>query len=110
MDASTTPTKYSNYRPDVGAEERIQSHSSALKPHLNTITTVVQKLSSLEPNHLELLATLDYLYRHLKAGGGPGPWKPKVVTRFLEVKKDKFSPDDVSKAFDSMVEGNIFEE
>ena len=58
----------------------------------------------------ELLATLDYLYRQLKAGGGPGPWKERVINRFLEVKKDKFSAEEVRAAYDSMVRAGLAEE
>jgi uncharacterized protein YwgA len=109
-DGSTSPTKYSNYRPDVGADELIESHASALLPHLNTINTVVQSLLPLEPNHLELLATLDYLYRQLRAGGGSGPWKDRVIRRFLEVKKDKFTVEEVSTGYDSMVRAGLAEQ
>jgi hypothetical protein len=58
---------------------------------------------------LELLATLDYLYRQIKAGGGSGPWKKRVIDRFMEVKRDKFQRTAVSDAYDSMVGANLIE-
>lgn len=109
-DASTSPGKYSNYRPAGGADELIESQASVLGPHLKTITTVVQNLLPLEPNHLELLATLDYLYRQLRAGGGAGPWMDRVICRFREVKKDKFPVDEVRAAYDSMVRAGLAEQ
>jgi uncharacterized protein len=109
-DVSLSPAKYSNYRPDAGADELIELHASALGPHLETINTVVQGLLPLEPNHLELLATLDYLYRQLRAGGGRGPWKSRVIDKFLEVKKDKFPVQVVSDGYDSMVRAGLAEQ
>lgn len=108
-DASTSPAKYSNYRPDAGADELIGSHASALKPHRETIGKVVRSLLPLEPDHLELLATLDYPYRQLTAGGA-GPWKERVVERFVQVKKDKFPVDEVRAAYDSMVRAGLAEQ
>lgn len=108
-DISPTPEKYSNYRPADAAEELLQSHPAALQTHQETINKVVQSLLPLEPDHLELLATLDYLYRQKRAGGGSGPWKETVIERFMEVKKDKFPRTAVSEAYDSMVYANLIE-
>lgn len=108
-DTSSSPEKYSNYRPADAAEELLRSHADALKSHQETINKVVQTLLPLEPAHLELLATLDYLYRQLKAGGGSGPWKERVVTRFMEVKKEKFQREVVSAAYDAMVQVHLIE-
>ncbi len=58
---------------------------------------------------LELLATLDYLYRQLRAGGGDGPWKERVVARFEEVKGYKFNFDEVSAAYDTLAKTNIID-
>jgi uncharacterized protein len=109
-DVSSSPAKYSNYRPDAGTDELIELHASALGPHFKTINTVVQSLLPLEPNHLELLATLDYLYRQLRAGGGRGPWKHRVIGKFLEVKKDKFPEEEVRDGYDAMVRAGLVEQ
>jgi uncharacterized protein YwgA len=108
-DISSSPEKYSNYRPAEEAEELLRSHAAALRTHQEMINRVVLTLLPLEPDHLELLATLDYLYRQKKAGGGSGPWKEIVIDRFLEVKKDKFERSAVSAAYDSMVRANLLE-
>jgi uncharacterized protein YwgA len=108
-DISSSPDKYSNYRPAEAADELLRSHADTLRSHQETINKVVQTLLPLEPDHLELLATLDYLYRQKKAGGGPGPWKEVVIDRFMEVKKDKFQRAAVSAAYDSMVLANLLE-
>jgi uncharacterized protein YwgA len=109
-DVSASPDKYSNYRPDAGADELIEAHASALGPHLKKISTVVESLLPLDPSRLELLATLDYLHRQLRAGGGTGPWADRVIARFLQVKKDKFQEEDVRAAYDSMVRAGLAEQ
>ena len=106
-DASSNPEKYSNYRPADAAEELLRAHADALRIHQDTINKVVETLLPLEPSRLELLATLDYLYRQLKAGGGCGPWKERVINRFMEVKKDKFQRDVVWAAYDAMVQADL---
>jgi uncharacterized protein YwgA len=108
-DASPSPEKYSNYRPSTAAQQLLGSHATALEPHRATIAKVVRGLLPLQPEHLELLATLDYLYRQLKAGGGHGPWKARVIARFLEVKRDKFPVQDVLAAYDSLVRADLIE-
>jgi uncharacterized protein YwgA len=109
QDISANPEKYSDYRPANEADELLQAHAEALGAHQKTIDTVVRTLLPLEPEHLEMLATLDYLYRNKKAGGGPGPWKERVINFFMEVKKDKFPREAVSAAYDSMVRANLLE-
>jgi uncharacterized protein YwgA len=108
-DISSNPEKYSNYRPADEADELLQSHAEALRAQQETIANVVQTLLPFEPDHLELLATLDYLYRQKRAGGGAGPWKESVIDRFMEVKKDKFQRAAVSAAYDSMVRAKLLE-
>ena len=108
-DISLSPEKYSNYRPAEAAEELLRSHDTAVHTHQETINKIVQTLLPLEPDHLELLATLDYLYRQKRAGGGSGPWKEAVIDRFMEVKKNKFPRTTVSAAYDSMVCANLLE-
>jgi uncharacterized protein YwgA len=98
-----------NYLPGSGARELLQSHAASLRAHQETISKVVQTLLPLDPDHLELLATLDYLYRQKKAGGGSGPWKEAVIDRFMEVKKDKFQRTAVSAAYDSMIRAGLIE-
>jgi hypothetical protein len=108
-DASSTPDKYSNYRPSTGADELIQLHAASLEPHRATIEKVVRTLLPLQPDHLELLSTLDYLFRQLKAGGGNGPWKERVIDRFMQVKKEKFAREAVAAAYDTMVRADLLE-
>jgi hypothetical protein len=108
-DASSAPEKYSNYHHNTNTEELLQPHGLTLNRYQEKINKVVWSLLPLQPQHLELLATLAYLYRQLKAGGGPGPWKDRVIDRFLQVKKDKFASQIVSTTYDVMVDAEIIE-
>lgn len=102
-DESTEPSKFSNYRPGGEADELLVAHPG-VAGHIASIRKVVHALLPLRPERLELLATLDYLYRQVKAGGGSGPWKDRVVERFISVKKQKFSRADVETAYDVMAQ------
>jgi hypothetical protein len=73
------------------------------------VRKIVQAFLPLSPERLELIATLHYLYRELKASGGPGPWKEAVVSRFREVKGDKFPSAEVSDTYDQMVTDKLLE-
>ena len=109
LDTSLNSDKYSNFRPGISAEELLVSHAEKLQVHQATINRVVQSLLPFEPSHLELVAMIDYLYRQLKAGGGHGPWKERVIERFMVVKKEKFERPKVSDSYDTMVRANLIE-
>ena len=108
-DVSLNTEKYSNYRPDAAAEELLGLNEEAIRPYMAMVRKVVQIFLPLKPEHLEVLATLDYCFRQLKAGGGSGPWKDRVIEHFLQVKKDKFPRSEVAEAYDSMASANIIE-
>jgi len=69
-----------------------------------------RKFSDVFSVHLELLATLDFAYRWVKASGGSGPWKDRAVTRFIEIKKEKFAKPLVEKTYDGLVVAGLFEQ
>lgn len=108
-DISPNPAKYSNYRTSDDAPELMDLHKEDLDKHRETIDTVVKALLPLQPDHLEMLATLDYLYHQLRAGGGDGPWKARVIDRFMQVKKDKFPRPDVSSSYDTLVRAGLIQ-
>jgi uncharacterized protein YwgA len=108
-DDSANQQKYSNYRPGPALGEILTLHQKELGPHRQTVRSVVKALLPLNPERLELIATLHYLYREQKALGRPGPWKDGVVSRFQEVKKDRFPAMAVSRAYDEMAEAGLVE-
>lgn len=108
-DVSANQEKYSKYQPGPAIDELLSRHHHDLEQYQSVIDSVVKTLLPWRPEELELFATLDYIFRQFKAGGGSGPWKERVVTRFLEIKKDKFPKDRVSAAYDSMVNTKLIE-
>ena len=88
--------KSSNYR--IGSTEEGQAtlksifdeFQTELSEHESTIRTVVQSMVALSPEELEIVATLDFCYRWVRAQGGTGMWKQKTIDKFKSVKKDKF--------------------
>ena len=101
--------KYRSYRPGPCAEELLQSHAELLEKHRATIDRVVNCLLPLQRDHLDLVNLLHYLFRWIKAGGGEGPWKDRVIERFLHLNKEKYTPDAVSADYDAMVRAKLLE-
>lgn len=108
-DSSANPEKYSNYAPDGAINDLLGRHPS-VDGHKAVIAAVVKSLLPLDPVRLEVLATLDFLYRQFKAGGGSGPWKDRVVEKFMAVKKDKFPLQNVVETYDGLVAAKLFSE
>jgi len=66
---------YSNYASADQAGELLALHHDHVEQHRMAVRKVASSFVTLDPKQLELIATLDYLYRQLKASGGSGPWK-----------------------------------
>lgn len=64
--------------------------------------STVKALLPLKPDHLELIATLDYAFRETKATVGKKPPRQKVIARFREFKGKKFSDEEISKTYDQL--------
>jgi uncharacterized protein YwgA len=109
VDNSNNQEKYSRYQPGPALNELLSMHETDLEPHRETIRDVVRALLPLSPERLELIATLHYLYREQHASGDTGPWKDRVLARFLEVKKEKFPEEQVSVAYDQLVQAGLLE-
>jgi len=108
-DRSSIPDRYSNYGPSTTCDELVGLFREKLDSFRQTVRTLVQTLVPLSPDRLEFLATLDFAYRWIKASGGDGPWKDRVVSRFIEIKKEKFKRTDVEDTYDQMVNARLFQ-
>jgi hypothetical protein len=104
VDRSRDPRKYSNYAPGPAAGELERKHAESLECWRGPVRSLVRALVPMKPDKLELIATLDYLYRYLSASGGKGPWKPTVISRFVEIKGDKFSREEVSQTYERLTQ------
>lgn len=99
----------SNYKPGQNADELRCQFSDRLDQHLSTIQNVCNALSDMSPRSLELISTIDFSYRWVKARGGNGPWKPHVVEKFKQIKKEKFREEEIEKWYGVLVEATLIE-
>lgn len=102
--------RYSNYKPSQGWAELSEQYKEKLDEYRDKIADVCNALSDLSPETLELIATLDFSYRWVRARGGAGPWKDAAVTKFKSIKKDKFTDNDIDASYSILVEAGLIEE
>ena len=91
------------------SSELIAKHAAKLKKYEDTLTSTVRALLPLKPDHLELVATLDYAFRELKATAGKKPVRQNVIARFREFKGPKFSDEDIAKTYDQLEAAGLFD-
>jgi uncharacterized protein YwgA len=109
VDSSPNPEKYSIFTPGPASDELITKYSDKLQEHERTITSTVKALLPLKPDHLELIATLDYAFRETRATAGKKPARKAVISRFREFKGDKFSEAEIAKTYDQLDGAGFFD-
>jgi uncharacterized protein YwgA len=108
-DNSQDPQKYSKYAPGPACDELIAKHAAKLAEYDDTVKNTVKALLPLKPDHLELIATLDYSFREMKATAGKKPAKSKVMARFKEFKGEKFSDTEIVETYDRLEGAGLFD-
>jgi hypothetical protein len=108
-DRSDHPSSYSNYVPAPSIDELLSAHALAMERFRPTVRRLVRALVPLRSERLALIASLDYIYRFQKASGGTGPWKSSVTSRLLQVKSDRFLPDEVSRTYDALTQVGLLD-
>jgi uncharacterized protein YwgA len=101
--------RYSNYKPSVGWPELSERFKDKLNEYEPLIEAVCDALSDLSPDTLELIATLDFSYRWIRARGLPGPWKSSAIEKFKEIKNDKFSDKEIESWYQVLVNARLIE-
>jgi uncharacterized protein YwgA len=107
-DSSQHREKYSKYTPGPACDELIANYAAKLKEYENSVKSTVKALLPLKPDHLELIATLDYAFREMKATVGKKPPKNKVIARFREFKGDKFNDKEIAETYDRLESAGLF--
>lgn len=107
-DSSPNPDKYSKFTPGPACEELIAKHAAMLERYEGTVKSTVKALLPLQPDHLELIATLDYAFREMKATLGKEPPKQKVLARFREFKGAKFNDKEIADTYDRLKAAGLF--
>lgn len=103
-DTSADSNRYSSFKLGRRADQVLDKYRKPVEQQRPVISRVVKTLGKLEPNDLELLSTLHFVDKSLKAGGNQNPSRADVIQAFKRVKGDKFSTDDVTSAYDAMQE------
>jgi len=107
-ESSLKPEKYSKFTPGRACNELLEMHREKLKQYEHTIKSTVKALLPLKPDHLELIATLDYAFRDVKATVGKKPPRKQVIARFREFKGDKFPTKEIEATFDQLESAGLF--
>ncbi len=109
VDSSPNTQKYSKFTPGPACDELIAKYSDKLKEYGDTIKNTVKALLPLRPDHLELIATLDYAFREKRATAGKKPARTAVISRFREFKGEKFSETEIAKTYDKLEDAGLFD-
>jgi len=108
-DNSSEQSRYSDFSPGQNWPEIKEQYQNDLEQYQESINSIASVLGSMEPSTLELIATLDFCFRWIRARGGNGPWKDRTIEKFKEIKGDKFSEDDISEWYQRLVSSNLIE-
>jgi uncharacterized protein YwgA len=101
--------RYSNYASGDAMQELLDLHPEFVTRHRSEVRQVAQALTPLRPETLELISTLDYVYRWNRAKGGIGPWREGVIRRFEDVKPGKFPRAEIEQVYATMVSAGLVE-
>jgi hypothetical protein len=99
-DQSTNPGKNRHYTPGTAINEILEFVSDLTPEERKIITDTTTELTRLSPNELEILAGLDYLLRDVRATGQKERVKETVIERFIQVKRDKFTEEEIEPIYD----------
>jgi len=106
---SLSDDKY-NYRTTTSGYDRLaKTFPTEFEQHGKIISAVTKAFGDLSPSILELIATLDYSFRWVRACGGTGPWKQWTVDKFKSIKKEKFSTEQIDRWYNVLVELALIE-
>jgi len=105
-DTSRKPN-YTNYVSSENMEALLKMHRDEIAKYRKPIRAVVRALSPLKPEHLQLIANLDYVFQLEHAKNPKGPVRDAVVERFLSVEKDKFHRKEVEQTYDVLQKAGL---
>jgi len=106
-DRSDDPGRRSEYHVTNSGMDRVSEFTEILKENEDTIKSVVSVLVPIGVDELELIATLHYAYREMRASMSGEPTRKSVVDRFKVFKKEKFDSKEVEAACSRMAEAEL---
>lgn len=107
-DRSPEP-RYSNFATGANWPEVKARFQKELAEYEETIRSITSALGAMEPRTLELIATLDFSFRWVRARGGSGPWREKTIVKFKQIKGERFEDDEISDWHQRLVKSKLIE-
>ena len=108
-DQSHEQGRYSSYVPGAHWSDLSEAFKDQLESHQQLIFSVCDALSDLSPETLELIATLDFCYRWVRARGGCDSRRDAAIEKFKQIKKDKFTDAQIHHWYDVLVKAQLVE-
>ena len=110
VDRSQNESHHSNYKPGPGLAELEVQYKDGLGKYRPIVENVCSALSDLSANTLELIATLDFSFRWVRARGGQGPWRQEAIQKFKEIKQGKFADTQIEYWYGALVGAKLISE
>ncbi|MDD2422388.1 MAG: hypothetical protein PHU78_09670 [Heliobacteriaceae bacterium] len=105
IDRSEQKSK-SVYKPGENTDELMNQHD--ISQYIDEIDDIIKLFNQFHPTEMELLATIHYLQTTATKYYGTAPTKNEVVEKVLTVKRDKFSQELISRAYDALKQADLF--
>ena len=96
----------SKYIPGDQIEELLNNHD--ISHYLNDIDSIIGLFNQFHPSEMELLATIHYLQTTTAKYYGKVPEKNSVIDNVINIKRDKFERNLISRAYDALQNSGLF--
>lgn len=108
-DDASADARHSKYKPGSAIQAALSAHAERLAEFELPINNVVEVLGDMSPHNLELIATLDFSFRWVRATGGSGPWKDRTIAKFKSIKKEKFADSEIDQWYAALSDAKLIE-
>ena len=99
--------KYSNYKLGPAATDFFHAMESDIQTWLPMIDTVVEVFGGFSPQDLELIATLRFVAQRQNTVRMASPTRESVIDEFRQIKKNKFSIDEINSWYDALTNAKL---
>lgn len=105
----STEERCSNYTTGDGWTELAERFREKLSEYDHIVKDVCEAMGDMSPRTLELIATLDFAFRWVKARGGDGPWRSAAIEKFKQIKDRKFADAEIADWYDTLVDAKLIQ-
>lgn len=100
----------SDYHVTKDAELLLKTYKAGLDPLTSKVDDIVELVSKLDANGMELFSTTHYTFWAYKNFNKKNPSKKEVVSKVYDIKKRKFLKPRIEDAFDQIKKVGMFED